>query len=116
MSRLEDLVHVLDEPTIGLSITDVTKLLPAFQQLNGPVIFVEHDRVAAASADRAVDLGPGAGIKGGNVVFSGTVPSLWKTESHTGRFFSLQDRVTIPKHRSSPVKERIPLRLLLHVL
>ncbi|MFX0124446.1 MAG: ATP-binding cassette domain-containing protein [Candidatus Hodarchaeota archaeon] len=104
VSRLEDMVHVLDEPTIGLSIVDVTKLLPAFQQLKGPVIFVEHDRIAAASADRAVDLGPGAGINGGNLVYSGTLPSLWKTEGYTGRFFSLHDRVTIPKLRSLPTQ------------
>ncbi|MFX1538635.1 MAG: ATP-binding cassette domain-containing protein, partial [Promethearchaeota archaeon] len=104
VSRLEDMVHVLDEPTIGLSITDVKKLLPAFQQLRGPVIFVEHDRIAAASADWAVDLGPGAGIKGGKIVFSGTLSSLWETEGHTGRFFSLQDKVTIPKHRSPPTQ------------
>ena len=104
VSRLEDMIHVLDEPTIGLSITDVTKLLPAFQQLKGPVIFVEHDRIAAASADQAIDLGPEAGIKGGKLVFSGPLPSLWETEGYTGRFFSHQERVKIPKQRSSPTQ------------
>ncbi|MFX1506265.1 MAG: ATP-binding cassette domain-containing protein [Promethearchaeota archaeon] len=102
VSRLEDMVHVLDEPTIGLSITDVTKLLPAFRQLKGPVIFVEHDRNAAASANQSVDLGPGAGIKGGKVVFSGSLPSLWKSDGYTGRFFSLQSKPIIPTHRSPP--------------
>ena len=104
VSRLEDMVHVLDEPTIGLSIIDVTKLLPAFKQLKGPVIFVEHDRIAAASADQAVDLGPGAGIKGGKVVFSGSLTSLWKSDGYTGKFFSLQSKPIIPKHRSPPTQ------------
>ncbi|MFW9904755.1 MAG: ATP-binding cassette domain-containing protein [Candidatus Thorarchaeota archaeon] len=104
VSRLEDIVYVLDEPTIGLSITDVTKLLPAFKQLNGPVIFIEHDRIAAASAAQAVDLGPGAGIKGGKVVFSGSLPSLWKSNGYTGQFFSRKCKPIIPKHRSSPIQ------------
>ncbi|UCE12647.1 MAG: hypothetical protein JSV04_10690, partial [Candidatus Heimdallarchaeota archaeon] len=100
VSRLEDMVHVLDEPTIGLSITDVNKLLPSFQQLKGPVIFIEHDRVAAASADQAIDLGPGAGLEGGKVTFTGSLSSLWETDSYTGRFFSMRDEVEIPKHRT----------------
>ena len=99
ISRLEDMVHVLDEPTIGLSTIDVTKLLPAFRQLHGPVIFVEHDRVAAAAADQAIDLGPGAGREGGKVTFTGPLSSLWETDSYTGRFFSMRDQVTIPEHR-----------------
>lgn len=102
ISRLEDMVHVLDEPTIGLSIMDVTNLLPAFQQFSGPVIFVEHDRVAAAAADQAIDLGPGAGKEGGKVIFSGALPSLWREESYTGRFFSMREHVKIPEHRSPP--------------
>ena len=64
-SRLEDMLHVLDEPTIGQHPADVARLLPAFRELAGPVVYVEHDRVAAAGADRAIDLGPGAGSEGG---------------------------------------------------
>ncbi|MDO8056858.1 MAG: hypothetical protein Q6361_08360, partial [Candidatus Hermodarchaeota archaeon] len=77
-SRLEDMLHVLDEPTIGQHPKDITKLLPAFRELSGPVIFVEHDRVAAAAADVAIDLGPGAGRDGGEVVFKGSPAKLWK--------------------------------------
>ncbi|MHA2246932.1 MAG: ATP-binding cassette domain-containing protein, partial [Candidatus Hodarchaeales archaeon] len=101
VSRLEDMVHVLDEPTIGLSIIDTTRLLPAFRQLHGPVIFVEHDRVAAAAADQAIDLGPGAGREGGKITFTGLLPSLWKTNGYTGRFFSMRDQVKIPEYRTS---------------
>lgn len=100
VSRLEDMIHVLDEPTIGLSIIDVTKLLPSFRQLQGPVIFVEHDRVAAAAADQAVDLGPGAGQEGGKITFNGNLSSLWESNSFTGRFFSMRDQVKIPEHRT----------------
>jgi excinuclease ABC subunit A len=101
-SRLEDMLHVLDEPTIGLSINDTLKLLPAFNKLAGPVIYVEHDRVAAAAADHVLDLGPGAGIYGGEVVFDGTPAQLWEGETLTGRYFSMRERVLIPEHRPNP--------------
>ncbi|UCD99448.1 MAG: ATP-binding cassette domain-containing protein [Chloroflexota bacterium] len=98
-SRLEDMLHVLDEPTIGQHPADVTRYLPAFRDLAGPVVFVEHDRVAAASADQAVDLGPGAGAEGGKVVFKGSPADLWRNEGVTGRFFSFRERVMTPESR-----------------
>jgi excinuclease ABC subunit A len=101
-SRLEDMLHVLDEPTIGQHPADVARLLPAFRELLGPVIYVEHDRVAAAAADRAIDLGPGAGNKGGRVVFAGTPAELWEADTATGRYFSLRERVKVPEPRPAP--------------
>jgi excinuclease ABC subunit A len=101
-SQLEDMLHVLDEPTIGQHPADITRFLPAFRALPGPVIFVEHDRVAAASADRVVDLGPGAGKDGGEVVFAGSPADLWKADTASGRFFSLRERVKTPAPRDSP--------------
>jgi len=101
-SRLEDMLVVLDEPTIGLSIVDVNNLLPAFRQLPGSVIFVEHDRVAAAAADHSIDLGPGAGKEGGKIVFKGNPASLWKAGTITSRYFSMRERVSIPTLRSKP--------------
>ncbi len=103
-SRLEDMLHVLDEPTIGQHPADVARLLPAFRQLAGPVVFVEHDRIAAASADRAIDLGPGAGSQGGKLIFDGTPAELWQTDTPTGRYFSLRKRVLTPKPRPEPEK------------
>jgi len=103
-SRLEDVLHVLDEPTIGQHPYDVKRLLPAFRKLAGPVIYVEHDRVAAAMADHSVDIGPGAGSMGGEVVFTGTPSELWNQDTHTGRYFSLRERVEIPEKRSPPKK------------
>ncbi len=98
-SRLEDLVHVLDEPTIGQHPADVLRLLPALRDLPGPVIYVEHDRIAAAQADYAIDLGPGAGKQGGRVIFRGTPAELWGAETPTGRCFSLRERISIPQLR-----------------
>jgi excinuclease ABC subunit A len=101
-SQLEDIIHVLDEPTIGQHPTDVVRLLPAFRKLQGPVIYVEHDRVAASAADRAIDIGPGAGNEGGQIVFTGTPSELWKADTVTGRYFSFRDRVLMPETHSRP--------------
>jgi len=98
-SRLEDLLHVLDEPTIGQHPTDVAKLMPVLRELNGPVVYVEHDRLAASYADQAIDLGPGAGEDGGRVLFSGPLADLWRAETPTGRFFSLREHVRLPHQR-----------------
>lgn len=101
-SRLEDMLHILDEPTIGLSINDTKKLLPAFSKLAGSVIYVEHDRMAASIANHVIDLGPGAGNDGGEVVFTGSPRELWEGDTITGRFFSMRDKVQIPLHRPEP--------------
>jgi excinuclease ABC subunit A len=101
-SRLEDLLHVLDEPTIGQHPADVARLMPAFRRLAGPVVYVEHDRMAAAHADRALDLGPGAGEAGGKVVFNGAPSDLWEAETSTGRYFSMRARVPAPQERPPP--------------
>ena len=101
-SRLEDMLHVLDEPTIGQHPHDVERLLPAFRRLPGPVVFVEHDRLAAAVADRAIDLGPGAGFEGGQLLFSGTPAGLWRQRTPTGQYFSLRQRVAAPPQRPEP--------------
>jgi excinuclease ABC subunit A len=101
-SRLEDMLHVLDEPTVGQHPADVARLLAAFRDLPGPVVFVEHDRVAAAAADYAIDLGPGAGEAGGEIVFAGAPAELWQADTHTGRYFSLRERVQLPEARPAP--------------
>ena len=101
-SRLEDMMHVLDEPTIGQHPADVARFLPAFRNLPGPVIYVEHDRVAAASADHVMDLGPGAGKTGGELIFSGSPRALWRANTPTGRYFSLRDQVVTPELRPVP--------------
>jgi len=101
-SRLEDMLHILDEPTIGLAASDVINFLPAFRDLAGPVVYVEHDRMAAAIADHSIDIGPGAGDKGGEIIFTGSPRELWKQDSITGRYFSFREKVHIPKIRAPP--------------
>ena len=108
ISRLEDMLHILDEPTIGQHPADVPRLLPAFGALPGPVIFVEHDRLAAASADQAIDLGPGAGVHGGEVVFQGTPFDLWQAATASGEYFSLRKRLQ-PAPPKAPAEQFITI-------
>ncbi len=108
-SRLEDMLHVLDEPTIGQHPADVAQLLPAFRELPGSVVYVEHDRMAAVKADHAIDLGPGAGEAGGQIVFAGSPTELWRANTPTGRYFSLRERVIPPEPRP-PADKLLHLR------
>ncbi|MFX1369744.1 MAG: ATP-binding cassette domain-containing protein, partial [Promethearchaeota archaeon] len=103
-SELEDILHILDEPTIGQHYQDTAALLPAFLRLKGSVVFVEHDKLAASFADRAIDIGPGAGEAGGEIVFEGTPGELWDSETHTGTYFSSRNRVHIPEKRDPPLE------------
>ncbi len=100
-SKLEDMLYVLDEPTIGQHMADVSNFLPIFQKLKGPVIFVEHDRFAAAIAKRAIDIGPDAGTSGGEIVFDGSTEDLWKSSTYTGQYFSMRKKVTLHTKRNS---------------
>ncbi len=102
LSELEDITHILDEPTIGQHPADVARLLPVLQNLAGPVIYIEHDRQAAIYADIAIDIGPGAGKDGGEIIFVGTPAELWKADTPSGKFFSLREKVKIPKHKTEP--------------
>jgi excinuclease ABC subunit A len=86
-NRVENIVHVLDEPTIGLDPGQVGRLLDQLARLRGPVLMVEHDRAAVAAADDVVELGPGAGHEGGRVVFQGTPAALWRAKTPSGRTF-----------------------------
>ena len=113
------MLHVLDEPTVGQHPADVQRLLPAFRQLPGPVIFVEHEKLAAAQADWALDLGPGAGHQGGKVVFSGTPAGLWQADTPSGRAFSGRQSIQPPARRPPPERfltiRQAHLRTLQHI-
>lgn len=102
LSELEDITHILDEPTIGQHPADVARLFPVLQNLAGPIIYIEHDWQAAISADNVIDIGPGAGRDGGEIIFTGTPSELWKADTPTGKFFSSREKVEIPKHRTKP--------------
>jgi excinuclease ABC subunit A len=94
-NRVENVVHVLDEPTIGLDPEQVRRVLEQLVRLRGPVLMVEHDRAAVSAADDVVELGPGAGRDGGRVVFQGTPARLWRAETPSGLAFA--DRPAPPR-------------------
>jgi excinuclease ABC subunit A len=100
-ARLTDTLYILDEPTIGLHPRDTQRLVAILRQLTeqgNTVIVVEHDRDVIAAADHVVDLGPGAGEHGGELIFSGPTEKLWRDPtSLTARY--LRDELTIPVPR-----------------
>ncbi|MFC5060930.1 ATP-binding cassette domain-containing protein [Actinomycetospora atypica] len=94
-SSLTDVTYVFDEPTIGLHPHDITRMNELLLQLRdkgNTVLVVEHKPETIAIADRVVDLGPGAGSEGGEIVFEGTVEELRASGTLTGRH--LDDRTT----------------------
>jgi excinuclease UvrABC ATPase subunit len=93
--NLVDLLYVLDEPSIGLHPRDTYKLLSILNRLkeNGNSVFVvEHDPEIIRAAEWIVDIGPGAGIDGGQLVYSGELQGITKTSSITGEFLFKNDR------------------------
>jgi len=109
-SGLTGVMYVLDEPSIGLHQRDNARLLDTLRQLRdqgNTVIVVEHDADAILSADHVVDLGPGAGRAGGEVVAEGTPAEILKSESSlTGKYLSNRERIEVPRvrHRRNPRK------------
>ncbi len=100
--RLDDLLHVLDEPTIGLHHTDLKRLLDAISSLPGPVLMVEHDAVAVAMADDVVEIGPSGGRGGGQLVFQGPPAQLWRADTASGRGFSAKARARRERRPVAP--------------
>ena len=95
-SSLTDITYVFDEPTIGLHPHDIQRMNDLLRQLRdkgNTVLVVEHKPEAIAIADHVVDLGPGAGTDGGEVVFEGTIDGLRASRTLTGRH--LDDRATL---------------------
>jgi excinuclease UvrABC ATPase subunit len=100
-SPLTDVTYVFDEPTIGLHAHDVERtnaLLQRLRDKGNTVLVVEHDPEVIRIADRVVDMGPGAGPHGGNVVFEGTVDGLVAAGTATGRHLDVrQELKTAPR-------------------
>jgi len=95
MSELEDMLHLLDEPTIGQHPSDVQKLISLFTSMPGPVIFIEHDKLALSKAAQAVDIGPGSGHHGGELLYNDEAKGLWDLASPTGLFISGKKTITV---------------------
>ncbi len=103
---LVGVLYVLDEPSIGLHQRDNEKLLrtlKGLRDLGNTVVVVEHDEQTIREADYVIDLGPGAGVHGGEVVFAGTVPQLLKSKtSLTAAFLNGDRRIQVPHQRKEP--------------
>ncbi len=102
-SRLTGVLYVLDEPSIGLHQRDNRRLLDtllAMRDLGNTVIVVEHDEETIRTADHVVDLGPGAGLRGGEVVVSGTPAEVQAhPKSLTGRYLARELQIEVPAQR-----------------
>ena len=102
-SGLSGVLYVLDEPSIGLHQRDNERLLHTLQKLRdlgNTVIVVEHDEEAILIADHVIDIGPGAGINGGEIIAQGTPKEIKeKKESITGNYLSGTKKIDVPKKR-----------------
>lgn len=102
-SSLMGVVYILDEPSIGLHQRDNTRLIDTLKRLRdlgNTVIVVEHDEETMLEADYIIDIGPGAGVNGGQVIGAGTPKQLMKTkESITGQYLSGKKKIEVPKKR-----------------
>jgi excinuclease ABC subunit A len=101
-TELINVLYILDEPSIGLHQRDNTKLINSLKKLRdagNTVLVVEHDRDMIAEADHIVDIGPGAGINGGNIVFSGTYPELLTSQTTTSNYFNGGNCIEVPSTR-----------------
>lgn len=105
-SALVGVVYVLDEPSIGLHQRDNEKLLDALRGLTdigNTLIVVEHDEDTMREADYIVDIGPGAGVHGGEIVAQGTMEDICKSErSITGQYLSGKMKIPVPKEHRAP--------------
>ncbi|MBP6751046.1 MAG: excinuclease ABC subunit UvrA, partial [Xanthomonadaceae bacterium] len=103
---LVGVMYVLDEPSIGLHQRDNERLLGTLtrlRDLGNTVIVVEHDEDAIRLADHVVDIGPGAGVHGGEVIAQGTLEDLLSApRSLTGQYLSGRRKIEIPAHRHAP--------------
>jgi len=110
-SKLQGVLYVLDEPSIGLHQRDNHRLLDTLKEmrdLGNTVLVVEHDLETIREADHLVDLGPGAGEHGGHVVAQGTPAQVAATKgSVTGEFLLGADKIAVPKMRLSPSRGSI---------
>ncbi len=104
-SSLMGVLYILDEPSIGLHQRDNDKLLATLKKLRdlgNTLIVVEHDEDTMLAADYIVDIGPGAGIHGGNIVATGSAEDLMKCEkSITGAYLSGRTKIEVPEKRRS---------------
>ncbi|MBN1877371.1 MAG: excinuclease ABC subunit UvrA [Anaerolineae bacterium] len=109
-SGLTGVLYVLDEPTIGLHQRDTQRLIKVLRQLRdlgNTVLVIEHDLEMVRAADYVIDMGPGAGILGGEVVAAGTPEEMAAADSATGRYMSGRDILPVSQRRQGNGKHLI---------
>jgi len=113
-SGLVGVLYVLDEPSIGLHQRDNKRLIDTLmrlRELGNTVLVVEHDEETIKVADYVVDIGPGAGEHGGDIVYAGPVKGLLKSkESITGQYLSGRRSIPVPQLRRSPGADQLVVR------
>ena len=113
-SGLMGMLYVLDEPSIGLHPKDNVKMIATLENLRdigNTVIVVEHDEDTVRAADHLVEMGPGPGVHGGNVVVQGTLADVLKCKaSPTGQFLSGKRFIAMPKSRRAGNKKTLTIR------
>ncbi|MDP6349045.1 MAG: excinuclease ABC subunit UvrA [Chloroflexota bacterium] len=109
-SGLEGVLYVLDEPSIGLHHRDnagLLRTLRALRDRGNTVIVVEHDEMTIRQADHVVEIGPGAGGAGGEVVSSGTPARVARSDSPTGKYLRGEEQIAIPRRRRRGSGEKL---------
>ncbi|WP_343346221.1 excinuclease ABC subunit UvrA [Sphingomicrobium sp. XHP0239] len=113
-SGLSGVLYVLDEPSIGLHQKDNDRLLETLKRLRGlgnTVLVVEHDEDAIRTADHVIDMGPGAGVRGGEVVCSGTLDDIMSCEdSLTADYLSGRREIAVPEKRRKGTGKKLTLK------
>jgi len=106
-SHLTDTLYVLDEPSIGLHPSDIARLLRLLRRLTdagNTVVVVEHDPAAMAIADYMVELGPGSGAQGGEVVYQGPAAGVLTAGTLTGQYLAGEKRIGVPSARRATAR------------
>jgi excinuclease ABC subunit A len=110
-SGLVGVIYILDEPSIGLHQKDNSKLLDTLirlRDIGNTLIVVEHDEATIRAADHIIDLGPGAGERGGSVIVSGPIKDvLASEESLTGKYLRGELKIQVPRSRRAPGPKRL---------
>ncbi len=113
-SSLQGSLYILDEPTVGLHPRDTERLagvLRNLQKLGNTVIVVEHDEQVIKSTDYIVDMGPGAGIFGGEVVFAGKYKDFLQSDTLTARYLTGKEKIPLPAVRRKPSQHKGYIKL-----
>ncbi len=112
-SRLTGTLYVLDEPTVGLhprDVSKITEIISELSELGNTIVVVEHDKTVINSSDWVVELGPGGGRNGGNLLFSGWKDEFLKSGTLTARYLSNIELIPTPQRRRKGSGKKLSLK------